>query len=104
MFCFKCCLIGQTSSSKKYCDVEYDLMNDVVLSQKVSEQKNFSVLLRHYPCDILGKESQCFCPCLESLPEAKMRSFRLITLIEEISKQPIYFFLRVTSVNSYEDI
>ena len=29
-----------------------------------------------------------FCPCLKSLPEAKVKRFRLIALTKEISKQP----------------
>jgi hypothetical protein len=29
-----------------------------------------------------------FCPCLKSLPEAKMKHFGLIPLTEEISKHP----------------
>jgi len=28
-----------------------------------------------------------FCPCLKSLPEAKLKNFELIALAEEISKQ-----------------
>ena len=31
-----------------------------------------------------------FCFCLKSLPEAKLKSFGLILLAEEISKQPTF--------------
>ena len=39
--------------------------------------------------DILVKNMAAFCPFLKSLPEAKVKSFGLISLSEEISKQPI---------------
>jgi hypothetical protein len=29
-----------------------------------------------------------FCPCLKSLPEAKVKRFRLIPLLKEISRHP----------------
>ena len=45
-------------------------------------------------CDIeiilgifLVKNVVAFCPCLNSLPEAKVKKFRLIALTKEISKQ-----------------
>ena len=39
-------------------------------------------------CDILVKNVAAFCPCLKSLPEAKVKRFRLIALKKEVSKQP----------------
>ena len=33
------------------------------------------------------KNVAAFCPCLKSLPEAKVKRFRLIALIKEVSKQ-----------------
>lgn len=40
-------------------------------------------------CDILAKNVAAFCPCPKSLPEAKLMSFGLIPLAEEISKPSI---------------
>ena len=56
------------------------------LAQEVSEKKNFSMLPRDHACDILVKMA-AFCPCPKSLPEAKVKRFRLISLAKEISKQ-----------------
>ena len=36
---------------------------------------------------ILMKNMAGFCPCLKSLPEAKVKRFILIALIEEVSKK-----------------
>ena len=46
------------------------------------------MLPRDCSCDILVKKVAGFCPCLKSLAEAKMKSFGLVPLTEEISKQP----------------
>ena len=46
------------------------------------------MLPRDYSCDILVKKVVTICPCLKSLPEAKMKRFGLILLAEELSKQP----------------
>ena len=43
---------------------------------------------KDWSCDILVKKVTAFCPCPKSLPEAKVKSFGLIPLTEEISKQP----------------
>ena len=43
---------------------------------------------RDYSCDILVKNVAALSPCLKkNLPEAKLKSFGLIQLAEEISKQ-----------------
>ena len=39
-------------------------------------------------CVILVKNVATFCPCLKSLPEAKMKRLRLIALTKEVSKYP----------------
>ena len=54
------------------------------LIQEVSEE-NFSVLPRNHSCDILVKKVAIFCPCPNTLPEAKVMSFLLIPLADEIS-------------------
>ena len=58
--------------------------------------KNFSMLPRNHSCDILVKELAAFCSCPKTLPDAKVKSFGLILLAEEISKQP--------SINCHMDI
>ena len=69
-------------------------MDTVVLNviwwtdQEVSEEKNVSVLPRDWSYDILVKKVAAFCPCPRSLPESKVKSFGIILLAEEISKQP----------------
>lgn len=42
-------------------------------------------LARDLSCDILSKSVAAFCPCPKSLPQAKLESFELILLVEEIS-------------------
>ena len=80
-----------------------DLMN---LTQEVSE-KNFSMLPRDHSCEILVINVAAFCPCLKSLPEAKVKSFGLIPLAEKISKQPrivfVMWLLVVTLVKIYNE-
>ena len=46
------------------------------------------MLLRNHSFDILVKSVAAFCPCLKSLPEAKLKSYGLTALAEDISKQP----------------
>ena len=62
-------------------------MNSQSLAQEVSEKK-FSMLPRDYSCDILVKNGDAFSPCLKSMPEAKVKRFRLIILTKEVSKKP----------------
>ena len=62
------------------------------------------MLPREHSSDILVKKVAAFCPCLKSLPEAKMKSFGLIPLAEEISKQPSLDCYVVTSVHAYKDL
>ena len=64
-------------------NVDYDC-----LVQEISEEKNFSMWPRDCSCDILVKNVAAFCPCLKSLPEAKVKRFILIALTKEVSKKP----------------
>ena len=86
--CFKHCLIGHTSRSMLDNGADNDL-KCCGLAQKVSE-KNFRMLLRNRICVIFLKTVAVFffLPHLKSLPEAKVKSFGLIPLAKEISKQP----------------
>ena len=46
-------------------------------------EKNFNMLPRNHSCDILVKNVDGFCPCLKSLPEAKVERLRLSALAKE---------------------
>ena len=76
MECFKWGLIGHTIKSM---EAEGDL-NCGSLAQEVSEEKDCSMLPRDLSCDILVKNVSAFPPCLKSLPEAKVKRFRLLVL------------------------
>jgi hypothetical protein len=53
---------------------------------------------------ILVKKVATFCPCLKSLPEAKVKRFILIALIKEVSKKSsIDFVLWSTLMKSIFD-
>ena len=81
--------MGHTSINMEDSGAKFDLMNcGGRLTQDVSEEKNLNMLPRDHSCDILVKKVAAFCPCPKSLPEAKVKSFGLILLAEEISKQP----------------
>ena len=38
-------------------------------------------------CGVLTRNISAFCPCSKNLPEAKLKSFGLMVLAEEISRQ-----------------
>jgi hypothetical protein len=63
-----------------------DDLNCGSLTQEVSEE-NFRMLSRNHSWDIFMKTVATFCPCPKSLPEAKVKRCRLITLIQEASKK-----------------
>ena len=63
-------------------------LNLADLAQGVSEEKNFSMQPRGCFSGILVKNLAAFCPCLKSLPEAKVKGFMLVTLTKEVSKKP----------------
>ena len=62
-------------------------LNCADLAQEVSVEKNFSVWHRDCYCGILVKSVATFCPCMKSLPEAKVKRFILIALTKEVSVQ-----------------
>jgi hypothetical protein len=57
-------------------------------AQEVSEKKNFRKWHKDCFWGVLAKNVATFCPCLKSLPEAKMKRLRLIALTKEVSKYP----------------
>ena len=61
-------------------------MNCVRLAQVASE-KNFGMLPRDSSSDVLVTDVTAFGPCSRSLPEAKVKIFRLISLAREVSKR-----------------
>ena len=65
-------------------------LNCVDLAQEISKEKNFSMWHKDCFCGILVKNVATFCPCLKSLPEAKVKRLGLIALIaltKEVSKK-----------------
>ena len=84
MGCFKWGLMGHPSWSMADSGTEGDL-NCGGLAQEVSEEKNFNMWPRDCSCDILVKNG-CFCSCLKSLPEAKVKRLRLIALTKKSPK------------------
>ena len=71
-------------------------LNCVDLVQEISKEKNFSMWHKDCFCGILVRNVVTFCPCLKSLPEAKVKRFGLIGLIalmKEVSKKPCRDFV-----------
>lgn len=79
--CFKYCLMGHTSTSMEDSSVERDLMNCGGLLKRLHGRILVCCL-----SNILVKKVAVFCPCLKSLPEAKVKTFGLIPLAEDISE------------------
>ena len=85
-------LMGHASRSMEDSGPEGDL-NSGCLTQEVSERKNFSMMLRHCSCDILLKSVAALCRYPNSLPEGKVKRFRLIALTKEVSKKSSLDFI-----------
>ena len=80
-------------------------MNSGSLAQEVSEEKTANAWPRDCFCGILVKNVAAFFPCLKNPPEAKVKkTFRLIALAKEISKQPdinsVVWLLKFTLMKS----
>ena len=86
MECFKWGLMGYPSRNMEDFVTESDL-NCADLAQEVSVE-NFNMWPRDCFCGILVKNVATFCPCLKSLPEAKVKRLRLIALTKEVSETP----------------
>jgi hypothetical protein len=56
--------------------------------KEVLKEKNTSKWFRGCSCNILVMNIATFCPSPKNLPEAKLKSFGLMSLAEEISRQP----------------
>jgi hypothetical protein len=83
--CFKWDLMGHPSRDMEDFVGESDL-NCAGLAQEVSVEKNFIVWPRDCFYGILVENVAAFCHCPKSLPEAKVKRFRLIALKKEVSK------------------
>ena len=57
-------------------------------AREVSEEKNFNMWPKDDSCGILAKNVSSLCLSPKNLPEAKLKSFRIILLPEEILRQP----------------
>jgi hypothetical protein len=84
--CFKWGLIGHPSRNMEDF-VAGSNLNCIDLAQEISKEKNFRIWYKDCFCDILVKNEATFCPCLKSLPEAKVKRLRLISLTKEVSKK-----------------
>ena len=62
-------------------------LNCVDLAQEISKE-NFSMWHKECFCGVLVKYVATFCPCLKSLPEARVKRLRLFALSKEVSKKP----------------
>ena len=87
MECFKWGLMGHPSRNMEDFVAGSDL-NCVDLAQEISKEKNFRMWHKDCFSGILMKNVATFCPCLKSLPEVKVKRFRLNKLTKEVSKQP----------------
>ena len=65
-----------------------DDLNCAHMAQEGSVGKKVNMFSRDCFCNILVRNVAAFCPSLKSLPEDKVKRFRLIALTKEISKQP----------------
>jgi hypothetical protein len=81
--CFKWDLTAHPSRNMKHIGTGDDL-NCTALTLEVSEERNFSMLLGDYSYDVLVMNVAAF---LGSLPQAKVKRFRLVTL-RKVSKKP----------------
>lgn len=61
-------------------------MNCGNLAQEVSKERTFNMLPGYNFYDVLFKNLAAFCPFLGKLPGAKVKIFRLVALMREISK------------------
>lgn len=55
--------------------------------KRFQKERILVITLDHF-YDILAKNMTAFCPCPKNLPEAKLKSFVLMALAENISRQP----------------
>ena len=83
--CFKWGLMGHPSRNMEDF-VAGSNLNCVDLAQEISKEKNFRMWHKDCFCGILVKNVATFCPCLKSLPEAKVKRLILIALTKKVSK------------------
>ena len=62
-------------------------LNCIDLAQEISKE-NFRMWHKYCFCGILVTNVATFCPCLKSLPEAKVKRLGLVPLTKEASKSP----------------
>jgi hypothetical protein len=62
-------------------------LNYVDLAQEISKEKYFRMWHKDSFHGILVKNVVTFSPCLKSLPEAKVKRLRLVSLTREVSKK-----------------
>lgn len=76
-------------------------------AQEVSKGNDISNWATDHSCEILAKEVAAFCPCMKNLSKIKLKSFRLMYLTEENSRQPkidsMMWLLVVTLMQVYSE-
>ena len=85
--CFKWGLMSHPTRNMEDFVADSNL-NCEELAQDVSMERYFRMWPKDCFCGILVKNVAAFCPCLKSLPEAKVKRFILIALTKEVSKKP----------------
>ena len=91
MECFKWGLMNYPSMNMNNFISESDLYFGNLV-QDISVE-SVSMWPRDCFCIILVKSVAAFCLCLTSLPEAKVKKFRLTVLTKEVSETPVIHFL-----------
>jgi hypothetical protein len=97
--CFKWSLKGHTSRNMEEF-VSGSNLNCIDLAQEISKEKTFSMWHKDCFCGILVENVAIFCPCMKSLPEAKVKRLGVIALIvltKEVSKKPSRDFVLLLS-------
>jgi hypothetical protein len=99
MECFKWGLMGHPSRNMEDL-VAGSNLNCADLVQEISKEKTFSMWHKDCFCGILVENVAIFCPCMKSLPEAKVKRLGVIALIvltKEVSKKPSRDFVLLLS-------
>ena len=81
---FKCCLMSHTSRSMEDSGAESNLMNCGTLLRRLQR----SMWTGDSSCDILVKKVAAFLLCPKSLPEAKVKTFKLKNVQIKKKKAP----------------
>ena len=76
--------MGINSPRRNLEDSSIDSLHTVKGQFKRFQDNSVSKGTRDHSCDTLAMNVAAFCPCPKNLPEAKLKSSRLISLAKEI--------------------